>query len=340
LTKTIFLFENCFLFFNVINQMISHSFNDPTLINSDPTVKNSTAALFRYPCKTLYSCSSYTITLESGEYLLEVWGGSGATGSSGNNWKTGGGYSSGILKAKERLTFYLFLGSSPTNGANNGGYNGGGNDNHDFTSGGGGGATDFRTINGSSWSNEASLKSRFLVAGGSGGGHQPSCGRGGYGGGEVAWDSLDDACNKGSFATYHAEGGSQTHGGQGATYGSYCESGTFGIGGLGYDGGGGGGLWGFGGGGGSSFAYHSKSQILPAGYSVSDAFLLYNHSLLTGNQTYPTYSGGCQTGTFDNGAARTTYLQKYKENICIRSCKQYRFEIMEHIMLFFAIIYS
>jgi hypothetical protein len=328
--------------------MISHSFNDPTLINSDPTVKNSTTALFRYPCKTLYSCSSYTITLESGEYLLEVWGGSGATGSGGNNWKTGGGYSSGILKAKKRLTFYLFLGSSPTNGANNGGYNGGGNDNHDSTSGGGGGSTDFRTINGGSWSNEVSLKSRFLVAGGSGGGHQPPWGRGGYGGGEVSSDALNEGSHASSYSTYVGRGGNQANGGQGATSHSTCKSGTFGTGGEGKDGGGGGGGWygggggysGIGGGGGSSFAYFSRSQTLPAGYSVSDDFLLYNHSLLTGNQQSPSPNGGTQTGNFENGAARITYLQKFKENICIRSCEQRGFAIKDHIRFFIALIYS
>jgi hypothetical protein len=328
--------------------MITHSFNDPTLINSDPTIKFATAALFRYPCKTLYSCSSYTITLETGEYLLETWGGSGATGSSGNSWKIGGGYSSGILKAKKRLTFYLFLGSSPTNGANNGGYNGGGNDNHDATSGGGGGATDFRTINSISWSNEVSLKSRFLVAGGSGGSHEPPWGRGGYGGGEVSSDALKEGDFASYYPTYVGKGGNQTNGGQGATASSYCKSGTFGIGGTGHDGGGGGGGWygggggyrGIGGGGGSSFAYYSKSQTLPADYSVSDDFLLYNHSLLMGNQNFPSPNGGTQTGNFENGAAKITFLSHIKYSIYIRSCKQNVFAIKDHIRFFIALIYS
>jgi hypothetical protein len=309
--------------------MINHSFNDPTLISSDPTVKNETTAVFRYPCNSLYQCSAYTITLGRGNYLLETWGASGSTGIGNQGgcgvaaaaaWRTGGGYSSGILKVKDTATFFLYLGSSPINGDSNGGYNGGGNDaaTNDKSYGGGGGSTDFRTVYSSFWFNTESLKSRFLVAGGSGGSHEPKWGRGGYGGGEVSCDSLKEGSNEGYYSTYSATGGNQVNGGKGATARSECKDGVFGVGGTGLDGGGGGGgwygggggLWGIGGGGGSSFAYHSKSQILPEGYCVSDDFLLHSHTLLMGNETFPSYNGGYQTGNFGNGAARITLLSK------------------------------
>ena len=259
--------------------MISFSFNDRSLIDTDPTISNKTTVIFKYPCKTLYSCSSYSITLEIGKYLLEAWGAAGSSGTGSNSgsgaavvdaWRTGGGYSSGILDVKSKLSFYLFIGSAPEHGVKSGGFNGGGTNTepHEKSSGSGGGATDFRVVYHSSWSDNDSLMSRFLVAGGSGGGHEPLYGRGGYGGGEVAWSSLNEGNTIASYSTFFGSGGTQENGGSGSTSCSSCTSGTFGEGGTGYDGGGGGGGWygggggyyGIGGGGGSGFAFHSKTQ--------------------------------------------------------------------------------
>lgn len=271
-------------------------------------------------------------------YLLEAWGASGSTGignqggygAAAASWRTGGGYSSGILTLQRPAELYLFIGSSPTNGDGYGGYNGGGNDQRgptiDNSYGGGGGATDFRIVDSNNCLEENSLKSRILVAGGSGGSHEQPWGRGGYGGGESAYGSLAEGNNKG-YSEFYATGGTQESGGTGGKHtstGGYCTPGSFGIGGDGYDGGGGGGgwygggggAWGIGGGGGSSFAFHSKDQKLPDNYGVNERFLLNNPVLLNGNQTMPSYTSGYVTGNYGHGAARILILSSYFYQTC------------------------
>lgn len=105
---------------------------------------------------------------ETGRYLLEVWGASGAgndpastvLGSRGGK----GGYSKGIIQLTRGTKLYAYVGGKGTGSA--GGFNGGGDAGP--TGNGGGGATDIRLIGGV-WNNASSLASRVIVAGGGGG---------------------------------------------------------------------------------------------------------------------------------------------------------------------------
>ena len=125
-----------------------------------------------------------------------------------------GGYASAVITLKHSVHVFIVIGGKgiySTTGPVKGGFNGGGSTIHQ-NAGSGGGATDFRATFGSIWSTPASLKSRFLVAGGSGGSHEPNYGRGGYGGGEVSCDSLKEGSNSGSYSTISAKGGKQESG--------------------------------------------------------------------------------------------------------------------------------
>lgn len=126
-----------------------------------------------------YTGAVQNITLEPGIYKLEAYGASG-----GSYYEPGlhtkssvgglGGYTSGIITFKEKVTLYIYVGGKGTYGAGNNGYGGpvggwnGGGRGGNSASGSGGGATDFR-LQGGEWNNIESLKSRILVAGGAGG---------------------------------------------------------------------------------------------------------------------------------------------------------------------------
>ena len=320
--------------------MIHYKFADESNFNKSSIIEKKNSITFHYPCNSPYQCASYTISLQRGVYLLEAWGASGSTGIGNQGgygaaaaaaWRTGGGYSSGVLSLNRAAKLYFFIGSSPINGDGNGGYNGGGNDLRgspvDWSYGGGGGATDFRLLDNENCLDETSLRSRILVAGGSAGSHEQPWGRGGYGGGEVGYGSLYEGSNK-DQPTFYATGGTQESGGTGCSYASgiYCTPGSFGQGGVGYDGGGGGGgwygggggLWGIGGGGGSSFAYYSKDQKLPQNYGVNERFLLYNPILLRGDQTMPSHASGFITGNLGHGAARILIISSSNYHTCAK----------------------
>ena len=128
---------------------------------------------------------------ETGNYLLEVWGASGAgndpasavLGSRGGK----GGYAKGQKHLTQGTKLYIYVGGKGS--GSSGGFNGGGNAGP--AGNGGGGATDIRT-SGGVWNNAASLASRIIVAGGGGGADDtlpdevaggPNDGSGGSGGG-------------------------------------------------------------------------------------------------------------------------------------------------------------
>ena len=317
--------------------MIKYTYSNNDLSAEDKVNETSSSVTFLYPCDTPYECSFFTIQLERGLYLLEAWGASGATGIGNQGkcgvecasaWRTGGGYSKGVLNVPKSTELFLYLGGSPNNGEDSGGYNGGGptSANSDRSSSGGGGATDFRTVKGDKWDNEQSLYSRILVAGGSGGSHEPQWGRGGYGGGENASDSLNEGANRGHFASYGASGANQMA--PGKAYYSYCSDGTFGSGGIGYDGGGGGGGWyggaggalGIGGSGGSSFAYnHQIKESLPWQHNVEDEYQLTQTDLRRGDSCFVSAVSNYECGHFGHGVARITIIR----NIFVKvSCKE------------------
>ena len=117
-----------------------------------------------------YTGSQQTWTVPyTGNYKVELWG------AQSSDWRRGS-YVAGNTSFAKGDSYYLHVGSRGTNSSVegqeiSGGYNGGGlaygySDGNAWS---GGGATDIRTISGT-WNNANSLRSRVMVAAGSGGG--------------------------------------------------------------------------------------------------------------------------------------------------------------------------
>ena len=142
---------------------------------------------YYYSCDTNFKCSPQSLVLPPGRYLIECYGAQGGVGLRDGKRTLHGGkgaYTSGILTVKTRLQLFLYIGgqgedarlddSKPTIHS---GWNGGGNGEYDKDVGdpsgfdhsaAGGGATDIRLIGGD-FDNDASLKSRIMVAAGGSG---------------------------------------------------------------------------------------------------------------------------------------------------------------------------
>lgn len=262
-----------------------------------------------------YTGSVQTATLTPGRYKLECWGAQGGNRSqdSASATVTGsglGGYSIGILTLTQLTTCYIYVGgqggmsSSTGNVKVEGGFNGGGFASHESTGepgNGGGGATDVRIA-------QDSLYARIIVAGGGGGSGEDNE-TGGYGGGETG------GAGSGNTSLTQA---SQTSGG--------TNSFGFGLGGNTYNGGAGGGGWyggasrysvssystgsdSEGGGGGSGYVYTSSTaKNYPSGCLLNSAYYLSNAQTIAGNQSFPSPTGGTETGHSGNGYVRITKL--------------------------------
>ena len=129
----------------------------------------------------------------TGEYKIELWGASGKN--SGYTAAPGlGGYTSGIISLDRGDLLYIYVGEvGNVTSANYSqlSWNGGGYT-HNYTSyyGRGGGATDVRLVPTSSvsvWNEFDSLKSRIMVAGGGGSGHNNASYTGGHAGGLTSY---------------------------------------------------------------------------------------------------------------------------------------------------------
>ena len=269
--------------------------------NKEPKVEKyqSNVYIFSYPCASRYECSPYKVELSKGAYKIECYG----AGS-----KVGGGYTSGILYVETQLTIYLYLGGQGTYLSYAGSpstkhvYNGGGSGN--IFSYEGHGATDVRLNYSSNWSNFESLKSRIMVAGGSGG---SECGLGGVGGGINGGDGQSGYCiNNPEYYNKSGFGGTNKNGG----YGSF--NGTFGyaalylgetslnnnLGGGGYYGGGSSLDGGAGAGGGSSFISgyfgcdaiaenSTQGKIYHTGQSIHYSNISFVNTVMkNGNETF------------------------------------------------------
>ena len=262
-----------------------------------------------------YTGSVQTATLTPGRYKLECWGAQGGNRSqdSASATVTGsglGGYSIGILTLTQLTTCYIYVGgqggmsSSTGNVKVEGGFNGGGFASHESTGepgNGGGGATDVRIA-------QDSLYARIIVAVGGGGSGEDNE-TGGYGGGETG------GAGSGNTSLTQA---SQTSGG--------TNSFGFGLGGNTYNGGAGGGGWyggasrysvssystgsdSEGGGGGSGYVYTSSTaKNYPSGCLLNSAYYLSNAQTIAGNQSFPSPTGGTETGHSGNGYVRITKL--------------------------------
>ena len=254
-----------------------------------------------------YTNSVQSMNLIAGNtYKLEVWGAKGGRGYSSTYSLGGkGGYSSGYYTPSTNTTIYIHTGGVGADGTSSstyaGGYNGGGNGY--YYSGGGGGATHIALTSGVLTSFSGSYNNNLLIVAGGGGGGATSGSTtmsysavGGAGGGVSGVD--------GNFVPYYAypksTGGTQSSGGiciQSATY-----NGSFGQGGryyTSYSGGGGGGF--YGGAGGSQYT----SGAGGSGYVNQN--LLTDYTTLDGNTTFPSTSGGTETGHNTSGYAKVSY---------------------------------
>lgn len=146
--------------------------NDNIIItnNNDITLK----ALWAKPYEFDYTGGEQQFIAQySGYYKIEAWGAQGAGAVSK------GGYTSGELFLQENEKLYVYVGQGNNNVGNGTSFNSG-TGNYGGTPGGG--ATDIRLIDGE-WNNIISLRSRIMVAGGSGSGSGNSTIYAGAGGG-------------------------------------------------------------------------------------------------------------------------------------------------------------
>lgn len=297
-----------------------------------------------------YTGSVQTATLAPGRYKLECWGAQGgnsnqSNGTYGNGGK--GGYSTGILNVSTNTTIYITVGGQGQNGVLNtrtaGGFNGGGDGygtNNFGVGGGGGGASDISLMSpvfshSSYFINNIrdtnSLLSRIIVAGGGGSaGYDVSnnAANGGAGGGTTGQDGL-------SNRVYHGTGGKQTTfgtGGSSEESNRYSVQAKFGCGASASNStdvapGGGGGWYGGGlhcdsAGGGSGYVYTpTTASNYPSGCLLNSAYYLSNAQTIAGNQSFPSPTGGTETGHSGNGYVKITklsdviYLTHAKNNI-------------------------
>ena len=144
----------------------------------------------------------------SGYYIIELWGG-------GYSNTEGGAYTKGDIYLNTNEEIYIYVGGQPWNGGGTGYYYG-------F------GATDVRTVATSApnaWNEIDSLRSRIMVAAGSGG-------TGVAAGGLIGYTATAT-----SYDAYCGRGATQTSGG--ASPITWSTAGSGGAGGFGYGGGGG-----------------------------------------------------------------------------------------------------
>lgn len=294
---------------------------------------NSNGAVMNFD----YTGSVQTATLTPGRYKLECWGAQGgnsnqSNGTYGNGGK--GGYSTGILNVSTNTTIYITVGGQGQNGVFNtrtaGGFNGGGDGygtNNSGVGGGGGGASDI-SLTSPVFSHSSyfinnirdtnSLLSRIIVAGGGGSaGYDVSnnAANGGAGGGTTGQDGL-------SNRVYHGTGGKQTTFGTGGSSeepNRYSVQAKFGCGASASNStdvapGGGGGWYGGGlhcdsAGGGSGYVYTpTTASNYPSGCLLNSAYYLSNAQTIAGNQSFPSPTGGTETGHSGNGYVRITKL--------------------------------
>ena len=293
--------------------------------SKEPTVEKyqSNFYIFSYPCESKYVCSPYKVELSKGAYKIECYG-------AGNS--AGGGYTSGILYIENQLTIYLYLGGQGT-GINDDKsidkhvYNGGGTG-YFHASNEGSGATDVRLNYTSDWSNFDSLKSRIMVAGGSG---RSECGIGGVGGGINGGDGQSGSCT--SYYSKPGFGGTNSNGGSGGLNGNFGFATLYldqtllnmNSGGGGYYGGGSSRDAGAGAGGGSSFISgyfgcnaitenSTKETIYHTGQSINYSNISFVNTVMkNGNEEFmkPDRKGNETGHTTEGNVVITVILPRY-----------------------------
>ena len=295
---------------------VSYSVEDTSVGTNKVTKLSNNKLLFDYPCSTP-KCTNYKVSLSPGIYKFDCYGAGQAKGSAG-------AFTSGILKLENSKTFYFYIGPAPLiqNKQYNEVFNSGLGQIEYSTSGGG--STDIRLENGA-WYSFDSLKTRIMVAAGSG---ASECGIGGSGGDLIGFDGTGGRCGSGSFFTEYGRGALQN-----------SSSGLFGIGynfsyalnrnggGNGYYAGGTGRDYGSGGGGGSSFISGHRGCDAIEESSTKDSIthsgspnhysniIFYNTIMRNGNEKIMDPRRNIEEGNVGNGKLVLTKLN-YKH-----SCK-------------------
>ena len=259
---------------------------------------------FPYPCENYSECSPYSVVLDPGFYLLEVWGAEG--GDNGSSLSGPGGYSHGTLRLSSTTKAYVRVGGkgdivTKESFSIPGGYNGGGSSENAYDSefSSGGGASDIRI-------NEDDDMSRVIVAGGGGGygiyfrNDLYIVNKGGFGGGLNGGDGED-----GYRDSHFGRGGGIEY----SIYmcnASYCYSG----GGGGWSNGGTGIRYGSSAGGGSGFVFDAHS-ILPDDYKLDNKYHLRDAKTLTNQSGFLSPNSIFEFGHRGNGYARITILNPF-----------------------------
>ena len=248
----------------------------------------------------------------SGNYKLEVWGAQG--GGYGGHINAAGGYSGGWKNVSKDQILYVVCGGKGidknhyTDGTS---YNGGGinvSGSPEFSGGaGGGGATHIATATGLLRDLVDNKEAVICVAGGGGvnGGYADEdnakwrCGGGLVGLGSNPIYHVDYDGHTESFTTKADTGGTQTGCGPDGIQGGFGYGGNA----LG-DGGAGGGGW-YGGNGSGGGGVHQRTH---GGGGSGYIGGLTNATSIDGGKTFPSPSGGTETGHFDNGCAKISWI--------------------------------
>ena len=169
------------------------------------SMDNLYAKWYKIVYRYVYTGASQTFTApDSGEYKIELWG----AGSKG-------AYTSGNITLGKGTSLYVMVGQNEIKNEEGVNWNGGGATtflNEHYRGYSGGGATDVRTIsNKGVWNNASALRSRIMVAAGSGGYGS----RGGAGGGLTGYSGTTDSGTAGTGAN-QTTGGTSTNASNGA----------------------------------------------------------------------------------------------------------------------------
>ena len=293
---------------------IKYSVEDETVgTNKVKRIKRN-KLLFEYPCSTP-KCTNYEVSLLPGTYKFECYG-------AGTSKGTAGAYTSGVLKLLKKETFYFYLGKAPflhQNGEHDEVFNSG--IGYITYSKSGGGSADIRTKNGK-WYSFESLKSRIMVAAGSGG---TECGSGGSGGDIIGIDGKSGFClNNPRNYTSFGYGGLQN--GMNSYTGNFGYGYNFSVlqnknaGGNGYYAGGSSRDYGAGSGGGSSFVSghkgcdainesSSENSIIHTGQpNHYSGITFYDSIIKNGNEDFFDYKGNIIEGNIGDSKITITKL--------------------------------
>lgn len=279
----------------------------------------NTSTLYKYKGINASHSTPYEVFLKRGNYLFELWGGSGNDIVLSNPIRSA--YVSGYVVFRHSIKLYLHVGSQAYKNASFPSYGGGGPGQIS-----GGGSSDIRLLPGD-YGDFSGLKSRIIVS--SGAGSSDGCYEtGGPGGGLIGYNSTGN----------YGRGGTQISGGEGGIKGRF----GFGAGNESrrYDGhtpdgnaGGGGGYFGggnsylpgnCGSGGGSSFISGHKGCISVLESSESEENLKFSESfdpsihysgiqfyhtvMIDGTGNMPNPLGGNETGHSGDGFIRITQI--------------------------------